>query len=134
MDPETMTLKILLPSGVFTEVAGVQRIVAETGQGAYGILPNRLDGVAALVPGIFTYATKGDGETFIAVDEGILVKAGFEILVSVRKAIGGRPLGELHEAVDREILELDEREKDIRSILYKLESGFIRQLQQIQRK
>jgi F-type H+-transporting ATPase subunit epsilon len=50
------------------------------------------------------------------------------VLVSVRNAIGGSDLGKLHEAVERQFLNLDEREKNVRSVLAKLESGFIRRL------
>lgn len=130
---DTMQLKILLPFGIFTEQVGVRRIVAETPQGFFGLLPNRLDCVGALVPGILTYETEAEGEVYVAVDHGILVKAGPEVLVSVRKAIGGMELGRLHEAVEQEFLQLDEREKDIRSVLVKLETGFIRQFQKLQR-
>ncbi len=35
----------------------------------------------------------------MAVDEGVLVKVGMEVLVSVRDAIGGTNLEELREAV-----------------------------------
>jgi len=133
MEYKSMDLKILLPFRVFDRVTGVKRIIAETSRGAYGILPNRLDGVAALTPGILTYETEAAGEVHLAIDEGILVKAGAEVLVSVRKAIGGKELGQLHEAVEQQFLELEEREKDVRSVLVKLETGFIRQLQELYR-
>jgi F-type H+-transporting ATPase subunit epsilon len=68
----------------------VSRIVAETRDGSFGLLPHRLDCVAALAPGILTYETNGDGTVYLAVDEGVLVKAGADVLVSVRHAIGGR--------------------------------------------
>ena len=47
-----MNLKILLPFQIFAEKTNVSRIVAETREGSFGILPHRLDCVAALVPGI----------------------------------------------------------------------------------
>lgn len=71
-----MNLKVLLPTGVFADEAGVTRIVAETREGSFGLLPHRLDCVAALEPGILTYETEADGEVFVAVDEGMLVKTG----------------------------------------------------------
>ena len=43
-----MNLKILLPFQVFAERAGVTRIVVETREGSFGLLPHRLDCVAAL--------------------------------------------------------------------------------------
>jgi alternate F1F0 ATPase F1 subunit epsilon/predicted F0F1-ATPase subunit len=79
----------------------VSRIVAETREGSFGLLPHRLDCVAALVPGILNYETEADGEVFVAVDEGVLVKTGADVLVSVRRAMGGTDLGRLRDAVER---------------------------------
>ena len=128
MDRPVMKLKVLLPFRVFTEKEDVMRIVAETPQGSFGFLPHRLDCVAPMSPGILTYETKTEGEIYIAVDEGVLVKTGADVLVSVRGAIGGTELGELRTSVEREFLNIDEREKSVRSVLAKLESGFIRRL------
>ncbi|RPI63485.1 MAG: F0F1 ATP synthase subunit epsilon [Planctomycetaceae bacterium] len=123
-----MNLKVLLPFRVFAETTGVSRIVAETGEGSFGLLPRRLDCVAALAPGILIYETDAEGEVYVAVDEGMLVKTGFNVLVSVRNAIGGTDLGQLHETVEREFLNLDDREQNVRTVLSKMESGFIRRL------
>jgi len=128
MPPVLMHLKILLPFKVFAEKSGVLRIVAGTRDGSFGLLPHRLDCVAALAAGILTFETEAEGEVSIAVDEGILVKCGMEVLVSVRNAIGGMDLGKLREAVEQEFLNLDEQEKNVRSVLAKLESGFIRRM------
>ena len=97
MAQPVMKLKVLLPFRIFTEREDVRRIVAETPRGAFGLLPHRLDCVAPLAPGILTFETASGVESFIAVDAGVLVKAGSEVLVSVRNAIGGMDLGELHE-------------------------------------
>lgn len=124
-----MNLKILLPFKVFAEKAGVLRIVAGTRDGAsFGLLPHRLDCAAALAPGILIYETAAEGEAYVAVDEGVLIKTGADVLVSVRNAIGGMDLGKLREAVEREFLNLNEQEKSVRSVLAKMESGFIHRL------
>jgi len=123
-----MHLKVLLPFGVFADKTSVSRIVAETRQGSFGLLPHRLDCVAALAPGILTYETQGEGEVYVAVNEGVLVKTGLDVLVSVRNAIGGTDLSQLHDAVKREFLTLTEREQNVRSVMAKMESGFIRRL------
>ncbi len=123
-----MNLKVLLPFEVFADKTGVLRIVAETHEGSFGLLPHRLDCVAAIVPGILVFETEADGETCIAVDEGVLVKSGVDVLVSVRNAVGGTDLGKLREAVEQQFLNLDEQEKSVRSILAKLESGLVRRL------
>lgn len=123
-----MNLKLLLPFGIFAEKTGVSRIVVETHAGSFGLLPRRLDCVAALTPGILIFENEAEGEVFIAVDEGVLVKTGLEVLVSVRNAIGGMGLEKLREAVEREFLNLDEREKNVRSVMAKMESSLIQRL------
>ncbi len=126
MPPALMNLKILLPFEVFAEKTGVSRIVGETREGSFGLLPRRLDCVAALAPGILIYETEAQGEAYVAVDEGVLVKAGADVLVSVRRAIGGTDLGQLRDSVEREFLTLDEQERSVRSVMAKLEAGFLR--------
>jgi len=120
-----MNLRVLLPFQVFAEKTGVSRIVAETREGSFGLLPHRRDCIAALAPGILTYQTEADGEVFVAVDEGVLVKTGADVLVSVRRAIDGTDLSRLRESVEKEFLTLDEREQSVRSVMAKLETGFL---------
>ena len=127
-----MNLKVLLPFQVFADRTGVTRIVAETRAGAFGLLPHRLDCVAALAPGILTYATDADGEVYLAVDEGVLVKTGPNVLVSVRRAIGGTDLGQLRAAVEQEFLTLDAQEQGLRSVMAKLETGVLRRFMSLQ--
>jgi F-type H+-transporting ATPase subunit epsilon len=123
-----MHLKILLPSQIFADQAAVSRIVAETPEGSFGLLEHRRDCVAALVPGILIYQPEGSSEIFVAVDEGVLVKAGPEVRVSVRRAIAGSDLGELRKSVDQEFTNLDEQEQSARSVMAKLEVGVLRSL------
>ncbi len=127
-----MKLKILLPFQVFAEKTDVSRIVAETPDGSFGLLPQRLDCVASLAPGILTYETESDGEVFVAVDEGVLVKTGQDVLVSVRRALGGTDLGQLRDAVKKEFLNLDEAERNVRSVMAKLETGFLHRIASFQ--
>ncbi len=123
-----MNLKVLLPHGVFDEKTGVSRIVAETQEGSFGLLPQRLDCVAALAPGILIYEAEAGGEVCLAVDEGVLIKTGPDVFVSVRNAIAGTDLDQLREAVEQEFLQRDEREQAVRSVLVKMESGLIRRM------
>jgi F-type H+-transporting ATPase subunit epsilon len=127
-----INLKILLPFQVFADESDVKRVVAHTLAGSFGILPHRLDCAAALAPGILTYETEADGEVFVAVDQGVLVKAGADVLVSVRHAIGGADLDDLQEEVQTQFLTVDEHEKTVRAVLSRMESGFIRRLMEFQ--
>lgn len=127
-----MQLKILLPFKVFGDIADVLRIVADTRQGSFGLLPKRLDCVAALSPGILTYETPAQGVVYVAIDEGILVKTGPRVQVSVRRAVSGSDLARLRSVVEQEFLVLDEREQNVRSVMAKLETGFLRRFASFQ--
>ncbi len=120
-----MHLKILLPFRVFAEENEVSRIVIETSAGSYGILPQRLDFVAALVPGIFEYETAKHGVRYLAVDDGVMVKTGSEVSVSVRNAAGGADLGKLSEMVQKAFRQQEASRADARSVTLNLEGGFI---------
>ncbi len=131
MESTLMNLKILLPFKSFLESTNVKRIVVETSTGSCGFLPQRLDCVTALVPGIFCYET--DKVNYLAIDEGILVKAGKNVIVSVRNAIGGADLGKLHLAVEKEFMNIGEQEKSVRTVMAKLESGLIQSMEKFRK-
>jgi len=124
-----MNLKVLLPFRVFAAKTGVTRIVAETRAGSFGLLPHRLDCVAPLGPGILEYNTDAEGDVYIAVDEGVLVKTGQDVLVSVRRAMGATgkdSLKQLRASIEQEFLTLDDQEQSARAAMTKLETGFVR--------
>jgi F-type H+-transporting ATPase subunit epsilon len=98
METALINLKILLPYRVFAEKQSVTRMVVETRNGSFGLLPHRLDCAATLSPGILVYQTPEEGEAYVAVDEGVLVKTGAKVVISVRNAVGGRNLGKLRAA------------------------------------
>jgi F-type H+-transporting ATPase subunit epsilon len=126
MPAAQMQLEILLPFKVFASKAGVSSIVAETANGSFGLLPHRLDCVAALVPGILVWESDEEGETWVAIDEGVLVKADSHVSVSVRRALTGTDPTQLREAVEREFLVRDEQEQNVRQVMARLEAGFLR--------
>jgi len=127
-----MHLKVLLPAQVYADKNEVLRIVAETGAGSFGLLPNRLDCVASLTPGILMIETISEGEIYLAIDEGVLVKTGRDVLISVRRAIGGNDLGKLRDAIEKQFLTLDEQEKSMRTVMVKLETGLLYRLASLQ--
>lgn len=124
--PELMNLKVFLPFEIHSQRERVSRIVAETREGSLGLLPHRLDFVAALSPGILVYETAAEGEAYLAVDEGVLVKTGMDVLVSVRRAMVGTDLVRLRDSVEKEFQTMDKREEEARTAMAKLETGFLR--------
>ncbi|NTU68464.1 MAG: F0F1 ATP synthase subunit epsilon [Chlorobiaceae bacterium] len=131
MPASSMHLRILLPYRVFADEDQLQELVVESVAGSYGFLPNRLDCVLPLVPGILSYRSAEQQERYVAIDQGILVKTGREIGVSVRRAIGGVDLGRLEHAVEQEFSTIDERESNVRGAMAKLESDFIRRYMEL---
>lgn len=125
---DTMLLTVLLPFQVYAEYRDVQRLVVETTAGSCGVLPQRRDCVAPLRPGILTYQRAGGRVAYIALDQGMLIKTGAQVVVSVRRAIGGDDLATLRGAVEREFLQLDQQERELRGVLAKLEAGVLRRL------
>jgi F-type H+-transporting ATPase subunit epsilon len=126
-----MNLQVLIPFRIFAHCTGVSRMVAETGGGSLGVLPNRLDFVAALVPGILTYTTPADGTVYVAVDAGVLVKSGVDVRVSVRRAIASTDLRELHESVKREFLVIDAQALEIRAAVARMEGALAGRLAEL---
>ncbi len=118
-----MRLKILLPTQILIDQE-VMKVVAEAENGSFCILPKHIDFVAALIPSIFSFESNA-GEEFLAIDEGVLVKCGAEVMVSSRNAVRGAVLGELKRAVEQQFRVLDERENQARSVLAKLEADLV---------
>ena len=137
-DDAAMTLRILRPEKVLLE-RRVRKVVAEGESGSFGLLPRHVDFVEALVPGILTFepaAPRAQGEegggdatpedVFVAVDEGVLVKCGHIVYVSVRNAVVGPELGTLEDTVRERFQRIDEREGAMRTALARMESEVIR--------
>jgi F-type H+-transporting ATPase subunit epsilon len=126
MPPPLLKLEILLPFQVFAEKTGVSRIVAETREGSFGIWAHRLDCVVALTPGILIYEVDSEGDVYVAIDEGVMIKTGLDVQVSVRRATSGTDLAKLRELVEREFLTVDEEERRVRLIMARVETAFLR--------
>jgi F-type H+-transporting ATPase subunit epsilon len=120
-----MRLKVLLPTEVLVDAA-VTKVIAEAENGSFCLLPRHIDFVAALVPGLFSFVSTEGQEEFLAVDEGVLVKCGSQVMVSTRNAVIGPDLGTLKQMVEDQFRILDERERMARSAVVKLEADFVR--------
>lgn len=128
-----MKLRVLLPERVAVE-SPVTKVKAEAEDGAFCILPRHVDFVATLSPGLFLFEDEEGNETLLAIDRGVLVKCGDEVLVSTPRAISGRPLGELEKAVAEEFAAVDERERRARAALGKMEADFVRRLVELEQR
>ncbi len=127
-----MKLKVLLPTRVFLEEeAG--RISGEALNGSFTILPRHLDFVAVLHPSLLYFQQEEEKETFLAVDKGVLIKKGDQVVVSVRNAVRAESLEDVREKVENRYRELDQRERRSRSVLARFESDFVRRFLELEK-
>ncbi len=125
MNESGIDLKIYLPSGIFIEQK-VMKVKGESPAGGFCLLPRHIDYVTALVSGVFSYTELDGREFFLALDNGILVKKGREVMIAARRAVAGE-LGMLNQEVENMLEERSEKEKLNRSAVARLEAGFLRQ-------
>jgi F-type H+-transporting ATPase subunit epsilon len=128
-----MRLKVLLPTAILVDEK-VDKVVVEAADGSFCLLPRHIDCVAPLVAGILSFVPAATGaERYLAIDEGVLVKQGDEVLVSSRDGVLGEDLGELERLIAERFRTLDEQEKMSRAASAKIESGFIRKFYDMQK-
>lgn len=132
-EPFCMQLQVLLPTEILVDEK-VIKVIAEAENGSFCLLPRHIDFVAALKPGILSFFSADGDEFFAALDEGILVKCGREVLVSTLNGVRGTNLDQLQTLIDERFLELDEHERKARTALARLEAGTLRGFKELQEK
>jgi F-type H+-transporting ATPase subunit epsilon len=125
-----MHLKLILPTEILVNQT-VTKVTAEGGNGSFCLLPQHIDWISNLLPGILSFELETGEEMFLAIDEGILIKQGEQVLVSVRNAVRGNNLETLQQAVQQQFRHLDEREQRARSMLARLETSFVREFMEL---
>ncbi len=120
-----MDVRLRLPSKVLFNGQAL-RLQGEAEDGRFGVLPNHVDFVTALVPSVLL-VTQSDGrERFFGIDEGFLVKKGHEVEVAVRRAAESDRLEDLGETIGGSFAELEDEEKVARAALSRLEADIVR--------
>ncbi len=127
-----MRLRILLPAEILLD-QNAAKVTAEGLDGHFCLLPNHIDFTSLLVPGLFSYEDDEGREIFLAVDQGVLVKVGSDVMVSARDAVEGDDLGTLERTIQDKFQVMDEREKTELSAVAKIEANFVRRFLELQR-
>jgi F-type H+-transporting ATPase subunit epsilon len=127
-----MKLTVWLPTETFFEEE-VTRIKAEAEDGWFGLLPKHIDFVTALVPGILSYRAQGKPEEFLAIDQGILVKCGPDVLVCTRSAVRAATLEELETRVETDFRRREESEREAHAAEARFEADLVRHLMESQK-
>ena len=122
---DSMQITLRLPTRTLFE-GTAQRLFAVAANGAFGMLPNHIDFVTALVPSVLVLSSTDGREQFFGIDEGVLVKQGHQVDIAIRRGVQGENLDSLHDTIRAIFIELDEEERVARSALSRLEAGIVR--------
>lgn len=120
-----MRLLLTVPAGRLIDHT-VTRVSAEAPHGTFTILPRHADTVLLVVPGLLAFFGESGEETFVAVDHGVLVKAGPQVRVACQRAVVGGRLEDAEAAVRDRFLEGSDSDRRARSALLRLEAEIMR--------
>ena len=126
-----MRVTMRLPTRILFDGRAV-RLTGVAPDGAFGILPNHVDFVTALVPSVLTLRLADGTEEIFGLDEGLLVKKGQDVSLSVLRGVRGDDLGSLKETVAARFVQMDEDEREARSAMSRLEANMVRRFAQLQ--
>lgn len=128
---EGMIVVLRLPTRVlFRGPAG--KLTARAENGAFGILPNHIDFVTALSPGVLSLIEPDGSERLFGTDEGVFLKHGSRVDICVRRAIEGSDLASLKDEIRTAFVDLDDQERSARTALARLESDIVRRFAELQ--
>lgn len=127
-----MSVTLRLPTQTLFE-GRAERLTAVAPNGAFGMWPNHVDFVTALVPSVMTLRLMDGSEAIFGIDEGLLVKKGHTVAVAVLRGVHGDDLGNLRQTVETRFVQMDEEERQARSALSRLEADMIRRFAELQR-
>ena len=127
-----MSVALRLPTGALFE-GRATRMTAVAQDGAFGILPNHIDFVTALVPSVMTLQMADGSEAIFGIDEGLLVKKGHRVVAAVMRGVRGDDLGTLHDVVRTKFVEMDEDERQARSAFSRLEADVVRRFAELRK-
>lgn len=127
-----MAVTLRLPTRLLFEGRAVA-LTAVGPDGAFGILPNHIDYVTAIVPSVLTLAMANGSEEIFGLDEGLFVKKGNDVSVVALRGVHGSDLDTLRDTVTAEFIQMDEDERQARSALSRLEADMVRRFAELQR-
>jgi F-type H+-transporting ATPase subunit epsilon len=127
-----MSVTLRLPTRTLYQ-GRADHIGAVAPNGAFGILPNHIDFVTAIVPSVLTLQLTGGSEEIFGLDEGLLVKKGHKVDVIALRGVRGDDLETLQDTVEASFIQMDEEERQARSALSRHEANMVRRFAELQR-
>ena len=123
-----MRLKFILPYKTILDM-DVEKITAPGSNGDFQILPKHIDATWTLRSGILHIEAGKD--FYYAINQGVVVKQGDIVYLSTMQAIAGKSLSELSQTVEDTFKTIDEKERQAREVLIRLETETIRKFMEL---
>ncbi|NND91881.1 MAG: ATPase [Granulosicoccus sp.] len=129
---ECMTVSLHIPSRTLFH-GPVTRLNAVSPRGGFGILPNHVDFVTAIVPCVLELTLEDARQCLFGIDEGLLVKQHHHVKIAVRRAVESTDLDTLTDTVTNSFADIDDRERTARTALSRLEANMVRRFVNLRR-
>lgn len=127
-----MDVSVQLPDRLLFKGKAVA-LTAVAPNGSFGLLPNHIDFVTALVPSVLLLRGADGAEQIFGIDEGLLVKKGHDVHIAVLRGVRGEDLDSLKDTVEARFVQMDEEERQARAALSRLEADMVRRFAELQR-
>ncbi|MEQ9038898.1 MAG: ATPase [Silicimonas sp.] len=122
---DEMRVSLRLPARILFQ-GPAARLSGTAADGSFGILPNHVDFVTALVPSVLLVTQPGGAERVFGIDEGLLVKKGHDVDIAVRRGVEADSLASLQKNVGKAFAEMEDEERAARAALSRLEADMVR--------
>jgi len=119
-----MQVSLRLPTRTVFE-GSATRLTTTAADGGFGILPNHVDFVTALVPSVLLITLPDGKERIFGIDEGLLVKKGHTVEIAVRRGVESDNLDSLRETVGGSFAAMEDDERAARAALSRLEADMV---------
>lgn len=125
-----MYLTVFTPLGAVLK-SPIKKVIVETLNGYYTLLPKHVDFAAAMRAGIVVYTTNDGKEKYVACHHGVVVKKADAVTITVHNAVTGETLEELSQVINYEFKQNEEYRKELNSAMARLELGIVRGFEQL---
>ncbi len=127
-----MQVSVRLPTRILFEGRATS-LTATAPDGAFGMLPNHVDFVTALVPSVLVITEADGGERFLGIDVGLLVKKGHQVDVVARRGVESDELEQLRDTIGSTFARMEDDERAARAALSRLEADMVRRFASLRR-
>ena len=129
---QLMQVSVRLPTRLLFSCEA-SKVFEQAEKGSFAMLPKDTDFVTALLPSVLVITDAQGDELYFGIDQGILVKHGYNIDIAVRRGVQGDDLASLNDTIQATFMEVDEDERVARTALSKLEAGIVRRFSDLRK-